>query len=91
MAQERAGREEERDSMHDHDHDHGIRARAARIRAAHDDEATRLEERRRRSAQLEAERSERIAFLTRLRVNLERRSIHTAHPRARADAPPTRP
>jgi uncharacterized protein involved in exopolysaccharide biosynthesis len=78
--------------MHDHDHDHGIRARAARIRAAHDREATRLEEKRRRAAELEAECSARFAFLARLRVNLERlerRAMPCSHPCAREDASPS--
>jgi hypothetical protein len=75
--------------MHDHDHDHGIRARAARIRAAHDREATRLEEKRRRSAELEAARSARTAFLSRLRINLERRPMQCSHPCAREDASPS--
>ena len=78
--------------MHDHDYDHGIRARAARIRAAHDREATRLEEKRRRAAELEAECSARFAFLARLRVNLERlerRAMQCSQPCAREDASPS--
>ena len=52
--------------MHDHDHDYGIRERAARIRAALDREATKLEECRRRCAELEAARRARSACLARL-------------------------
>ncbi len=62
--------------MHDHDYDHGIRRRTARIRAALEREAARLEEARRRAAECEARRLARSSAPSRLRaalVLLERR------------------
>jgi hypothetical protein len=56
--------------MHDHDHDHDIRWRTARIRAALEREAARLEEGRRRAAEREARRLARSSAPTRLRVAL---------------------
>jgi hypothetical protein len=56
--------------MHDHDCDHGIRRRTARMRAALEREAARLEEGRRRAAEREARRLARSSAPTRLRAPL---------------------
>ena len=56
--------------MHDHDYDHGIPRRTARIRAALEREAARLEEGRRRAAEREARRLARSSAPARLRAAL---------------------